>query len=621
LYHVGKSPQPLLVSEVEKNIVKDGSTSDNEKTSCKYVYEVEKIYFPISTSSLTPSKILFTSNDFLKQSSYDSKEHHVEIDNEFKDKLRRRIYVNYQSCFYYIDKDNVRHHIDENDLEVVYQKTLDENNIPVIELIISNKKASIINKKPNYIKILINNIGSITKDLIDRDTFNVRFYFKTISLDNEKKIDVYSDIKKDTSRKKQSETKTLGIKKLSLSTYNSKPTYIDASDEHIPRKPRHVYKRPRPRPRLKYILNLRGLLHFISLCNSKDTEDIEKINEVIENICNQDIDIDLQEEVDMKCYGFKVEQFREGEKVEEKKGNLQPLKPLYKAKIKNRFPLLSFYNDYKNSLPSNFMVDFLFGIVIQLNDTLENKRIYDLKYEVTEKYLKHIRNSLHNPLRPKIRYLAMEKKEYNALKTFENATSLYIDRVKETTREIERDNERFLKNQDTKVQFERKLYNLVSSNKPVISIKPILPRDNRGIIFLTSIERSVIEKFCKYTRDENESYNPICGQLLIKNKLLKEIHKNITKSNFDKDLKSELKKNKIPDDCLLSIKTWIRDYEYTLVSEKFSRWIKMVNQYPKFQTYKTSFLFEYSVFNSCFCNRLFSFSFKLEKNISLKETK
>jgi hypothetical protein len=157
------------------------------------------------------------------------------------------------------------------------------------------------------------------------------------------------------------------------------------------------------------------------------------------------------------------------------------------------------------------------------------------------------------------------------------------------------------------MQFERKLYNLVDSNEPVISIKSILPRDHRGIIYSTGIEISVIEKFCKYGTEESESYSCINNYMLIKNKLLREIYKHLTKSNFYNDLKNQLKVNRIPLVCFNSVEAWIREYVDTQFSENFNRLIKMVNQYPKYQTYMTSFQFETSVFNKFFCNRLFSY--------------
>ena len=201
----------------------------------------------------------------------------------------------------------------------------------------------------------------------------------------------------------------------------------------------------------------------------------------------------------------------------------------------------------------------------------------------------------------------MEEEEFSALKKFEDEIAIYIDKVRETEKYIVRDNERFLRIQDEKMQFERKLYNLVSYDEQIVSIKSILPRDNRGIVYLTSIERSAVEKFCKYGRERDESYSCVNNYLLIKNKLLREIYGDITKNNFYKDLKSELKKNKIPLDCLFGVEVWIRNYEDSLFSEKFHIWTKMVNQYPTYQTYMSSFLFENPVFNKIFCNRLFSY--------------
>lgn len=602
MYQVGKSPRPLLVSEIERNIVRENPELADESNSYKYVYEVEKFLFPISLSNSTPSGLLFTSNDFLKENSFNSNEYHVEIDDEFKAKLKHKFYFYYNRYFYYKDKDEVRHEINEKDLIVKVNKLIYENKYPLIEIMISNNKAMVYNNKANYIKILINNIGSITKDLIDESKFNIRFYFRTILSSDERKIEIYTNNENNITSEGSSKYKVLKIRKLVLSSDNYESTYVDATYAKKPKK----QQQPERKPRRKYSLNIRGLLYFVSLCNRKRPTDIQMLNEVIQNICDQDKYTDLRDEIEMKCFGFKIERLRRGKWIKEQKKSEQSLF-LHKHKIKGKFPLLSNYNHYRTGLPEEFMVDFLFYIVSHLKDTLRSKGIYDLKYEITEKYLTYIRNSLHNPFLPKIKYLSMKKKEFNALKKFENEITIYINQVKETERQIERDNEQFLGEEYTKMQFKRKLYNLVNSNEPVISIKSILPRDNRGIIYSTGIEISVIEKFCKYGTEESESYSCINNYMLIKNKLLKEIYGHLTERNFHNDLKTELKKNGIPLVCLISIEAWIRNYEDSWFSERLNRWNRMINQYPKYQTYLTTFLLENSVFNKCFCNRLFSY--------------
>lgn len=145
LYQIGKSPKPLLVTEVEKNIVKDGPTKDKKKETSRYVYAVEKFYFPISLSEYIPSNLLFTSNDFLRVNSFvDNNEYHVEINDEFTNKLKRKIFENYNSYFYYKDENDVRIKIKKADLDIKHQKCLDEDNYPVIEIKIENKKALLI---------------------------------------------------------------------------------------------------------------------------------------------------------------------------------------------------------------------------------------------------------------------------------------------------------------------------------------------------------------------------------------------------------------------------------------------------------------------------------------------
>lgn len=601
LYQLGKSREPLLVTEVEKNIVKEDPVKDKKKDTSRYVYDVEKFYFPISLSEYSPSNLLFTSNDFLRVNSFDDdNEYHVKIDDEFKKKLKRKIFENYNGYFYYKDGNDVRHKIKEADLDIKDLKCLDENNIPVIEIKIENKEATIGNKS-NYMRILINNIGSVKKENINENTFNIRFYLKSISAADESELKVYSNMEKNNSRD-LSTKKILKIRKLQPSIDNYKPTYIDAATTHTPKKSNGSKKRPR----LKYVLNLRGMLYFLLLCDRKKIRDKKMINEMIENISNSDVYTDLEEEVDKKCLGFKVERFRDGEWVKEQR-RLETIVQLDEPRIKIRFPFLSFYNKYKNGLPEDFMIDFLVYIAFRYKDNLKSKRIDDLKYEVTEEYFKHIRNSLYNPLYPKISYLAMKKEEYDALKKFQVEIKTYIDKVKDKTREIEVENEQFIDEQFEKLEFERKFYDLVSSNEPIISISSIIPSNEYGEHCLTKIERSVIDHFIKYGTEDTESYFFAYPHFLIKNKLLKKIYQNISKSKFHDDLRNQLKVNRIPLVCLNNIEGWIRDYEDSQFSENFNRLIKMVNKYPKYQTYMTSFLFETSVFNKFFCNRLFSY--------------
>jgi hypothetical protein len=530
----------------------------------------------------------------------DNNEYHVKVEDEFKRKLKRKIFENYNGYFYYKDGNDVRHKIKESDLNIKDQKRWDENNIPVIEIKIENKKA-IIGNKSNYMKILINNIGSVKKENIDENTFNIRFYLKSISAVEESELKVYSNMEKNNSRDLSSK-KVLKIRKLQPSVDNYKPTYIDAATIHNPKKSKGSKKRPR----LKYVLNLRGLLYFLLLCDKKKKRDLKMLNEIIENISASDTYTDLDDEVERKCIGVKIEQFRDGKLIKEQR-KYESIAQSDNPKIKDRFPFLSFYNDYKNGLPKDFLIDFLFDIVARYRYNLKSKRIYDLKYEVTEEYFKHIRNSLYNSLYPKISYLALKKEEYEALKNIQVEIKTYIDRVKDRTREFEIKNEQFIDKQVEKLDFERKFCNIVSSDEHVISISSIMPSNGYGRYYLTGVERSVIDKFIKYGTEDAESYFFIYPHFLIKNKLLKDIYQNVSKSNFYVDLKNLLKVNRIPLVCFTGVEGWIRDYEDTQFSENFNRLIKMVNQYPKYQTYMTSFQFETSVFNKFFCNRLFSY--------------
>jgi hypothetical protein len=60
--------------------------------------------------------------------------------------------------------------------------------------------------------------------------------------------------------------------------------------------------------------------------------------------------------------------------------------------------------------------------------------------------------------------------------------------------------------EQTRMRFQRRLNTLTDSDKNVISLKDILPDNGIGRIIIDASQISIIERFCNYGREENESY-------------------------------------------------------------------------------------------------------------------
>ncbi len=115
------------------------------------------------------------------------------------------------------------------------------------------------------------------------------------------------------------------------------------------------------------------------------------------------------------------------------------------------------------------------------------------------------------------------------------------------------------------IEFKRKFNTLTSSDKNVILLKDILPTYGNDNIIINASQLKIIERFCKYGREENESYSLINYSILIKNSLLKELALKVNKNNGSETLLSELDRNGIPPNCLKDIERWINKNKDTLI--------------------------------------------------------
>ena len=112
---------------------------------------------------------------------------------------------------------------------------------------------------------------------------------------------------------------------------------------------------------------------------------------------------------------------------------------------------------------------------------------------------------------------------FDAIKKLQNEIGIYIEEMKKSEYEREKFERQSYEKEQARMRFQRKLNTLTDSDKNVISLKDILADNGIGGIIIDGSQISIIERFCKYGREENESYSFINYYILVKNSLLKEI--------------------------------------------------------------------------------------------------
>lgn len=557
LYVLGTSPKPLSPRQIE-NRIKNNFPGMVKGDRATYIYDLLEDFFPISLSDTIPSKILFTSDDLLKENEFNSTLSHVELNDDFKVKLKRKIYANYSSYFYYKDKNDKRHGISLNDLQVdgpIHH--IQRNGKFSLSILIKNKKA-LLYDQINYIKILIIYKEEISKSDLTTDFLNVKLYSRSIIEDNEREIEISTNLKRSRLKSKVYERKRkLEFRKVQLSHISLKPRYLDVSPAGLP----HNQYNFKKRPKLKYVINLRGLLYFLLLCNIK--KDLEKIDRVLENLCDSD-EYTLSSEVSE--WRLREEYFKEmRNKVKndqnEKRGKTTSK---YQYIVESRFPFLYCYNKYKRCLPEKRIAKFLYNIAQEAKSELEVIHINALKYIITEKYLHLIRNWLCHPTYPMIQYLGIEQVQWDALRKFNNEVGDFIINIKE--KELERiiSEKNNIKESIEKIDFERNLNKLTSSNNSIIPVRSICNIDQKDAIRYSNFGLKILENYSKYENDVNKRYSFMYSGYLIKDTLLKEIYQNLRPTYTSVKLMKEMKKYGIPLECLHNIKNWFNEYEHSV---------------------------------------------------------
>lgn len=557
LYILGTSPKPLSPRQIE-NRIKNNFPGVIKGDRATYVYDLLEDFFPISLSDTIPSKILFTSDDLLKENEFNSTLSHVEVNYDFKVKLKRKIYANYSSYFYYKDKDDKRYGISLKDLQVdgpIHQ--VQQNGKFSFSILIRNKKALLYNQI-NYIKILITYKEDIFKSDLTTDFLNVKIYSRSIIEDNEREIAISTSLKRSRLKSKVSERKRkLEFRKIQLSHISLKPRYLDVLPTDLPRNQYNFKKRPK----LKYVMNLRGLLYFLLHCDME--KDLEKIERMFESLCDSDEYAISSEPSKWKS---REKYFKEmGNKVKNNqnvKGDKFTSK--YQYIVESRFPFLYCYNKYKRGLPEKRIVKFLYSIAQESKSELEVIHINTLKYVITEKYLHLIRNWLCHPTYPVIQYLGIEQVQWDALRKFNKEVGDYIINIKE--KELERiiSEKDYVKEIVEKIDFERKLNKLISSNNSIIPVRSICSIDQKDDTRYSNFELKLLKNYSKYENDLDKRYSFMYSGYLIKDALLKEICQNLRSTYSSVNLMKEMKKYGIPSDCFHNLKNWFNEHEHSV---------------------------------------------------------
>ena len=222
--------------------------------------------------------------------------------------------------------------------------------------------------------------------------------------------------------------------------------------------------------------------------------------------------------------------------------------------------ILKGYKDYIRSENKNFVSDFLFDVAQDFKRQLRNMSITKLKYEVTKRYLERIRRYFYQYHNQRLLHRNLSDNTFDAITKLHIEIGIYIEEMKKSEYEREKFKRQSYEKDQAKMRFQRRLNTLTDSDKNVISLKDILPDNGIGGIIIDAFQISIIERFCKYGREENESYSFINYYIMIKNTLLKEMTEKINQNNYNDDLRSELDRNGIPLDCKKDVENWINNY-------------------------------------------------------------
>lgn len=360
LHVLGISPVYLTLAEVEQKLrIKQGNQRSN------YIYEIQKKFAPNSQEFMY--KLIMKLEDFVDENG------HFKTKGSRKEGTERRLIRNMVESYgwkfdwMYVSKPDDEFYLKEVIDNIVEKKlvitiTKKNDTINSMEVIVYNDITGKAKKERKcFVSIFLNN-GKIKLQsplIFDRQKGTVFAYSMTIVPN----IHFHQYLDKIPIIANEQEN--------SSNDYNDEFEIISVIDREEAKKIRY-----------KYHLNLRGLLLYILLWE-KSKKRLNEIEQVLQNLSKMDLYVDLVEEF------IKFDPVFRGETISNNRIILEKKTPS-NFKIKERFPFLSYYNDYSICLPRDFAVDTLCAIAKDFENKLEEIDIFDLKYEVTSIFFQKI---------------------------------------------------------------------------------------------------------------------------------------------------------------------------------------------------------------------------------------
>ncbi len=465
LYCLGKSPNPLTMSEIQDAIgweLEGSSDKNNRKEKPKfrrnYVYKIEKKLF--YESEFIPSVLIFTSDDILK---YEMEEYMIHISERSKEKLAK-----FFRLLFHIENE-----VYDLSFEMINDCKKEKHEIV--------KAIRISDHKSNYLRIEINTLNlqcnsqkkSLNKKPKGLQKNDLKMFIGSPSFVSEKELNVYKKLEKG---------------RLAVRDYDIFPkiylkNYIDNLSPNNSKK--------------QYVLNLRGLLKYLSNYKNNKSNSYKRINKMIENLAR----VDKYWSIEYELFGYHNIPSPEGE---EKTNFILKRELTHQHNVKRGFPFLSFYNQYKDLLPKNYAAQILIDIAVNLQKKLETLEMTELKYQVTELFFEKIRDYFWESFGLTESRIedskSIPESVYNILKECQNEIHYYLSQIKEMKSKIFIRQGEYYKEYNSEIELKQKILKYLDENqKPVIWIKDVLyPGDlDSTPVRLSGSQIGIIEEICE----------------------------------------------------------------------------------------------------------------------------
>lgn len=470
LYALGKSHVPLSIKQVEKRVQEIVKT---ERPN--YVYDIRDKLAPVEAE--VSNILLLKSDDF-----FDKNKKLRDISTDDLEKRTKRILTKiFKAYGFHLGWTNKTNLVltssetgkDSENMEITIQKKNSSSRVTIIlspqrlksELLINDSKIPIIEKRIKG----SNHIYSIQ-------------LFPYISLRR------YVDMEYPNQRK--IETRTI-----------QDTNYIVAQIRNVD--PRSIVRESH------FTLNLRGLLHYILLnLNWKSGNITDKsyleMNKVIEKLSRSDKYHDMENEF-MRFNPVRRSISLDKEQIiliENQRSGYY---------IKTRFPFLSYYNEYKYYLPTNFAIQTLKEISLELQNKLEEMDIAEIKYFVTEKFFHRLEwffwqthTSFDSPCpdMPLIEQRKMiDDKGIFTLEKYQKEIRTYLVLTKERELELFKKESEYYDKKNYENQISRKIYMILDQNKEklIIPLKDYFKYEDKRII-ISSADLNAINAICSFDK-------------------------------------------------------------------------------------------------------------------------